>query len=189
MFQTTAGPVLPPLLALMLSACAAAEPPPTPTATVPESRPAPTSAMPDPQPKPTSHYDIRLQRGACFGRCPQYRLRIADGLVEFVGERHVAVLETVQGPVDASALAQLLERLRAPAIAGLKDIYRPGQPGCGAVATDMPSSRIDWILDGQSHHLDFYHGCQAAPVELRALPTAIDAAANSQRWVREGLDR
>jgi len=189
MFQTAASRVLPPLLALVLSACAAAEPPPALTVTVPEPKSTPMSATPDPTPTMTSHYDIRLQRGACFGRCPQYRLRIADGLVEFVGERNVAVLETVQAPVDAPALAQLLERLRSPAIAGLKDIYRPGQPGCGAVATDMPSSRIDWTLDGQSHHLNFYHGCQAAPAELRALPTAIDAAANSQRWIREALDR
>ncbi|ROH86688.1 hypothetical protein ED208_14685 [Stagnimonas aquatica] len=167
------------LLALSLGACAAAEPPPT---AMPPSA-APESAV------PSGDYDIRLERGACFGRCPQYRLRLVAGRAEFSGERHVAVLESVQGPVDPAALARLLEQLRAPALARLKDVYRPGQPGCGTVATDMPSSRIDWTLDGQSRRLTLYHGCQAAPAELRALPDAIDEAGNSRRWIREGLDR
>ena len=179
MSQSAARPVLSVVLALSLGACAAAE-----------ESPAPRSASPAPKPAvPSADYDIRLERGACFGRCPQYRLRLFDGRAEFSGERHVAVLETVQGPVDAVALARLLEQLRAPAIARLKDVYRPGQSGCGAVATDMPSSRIDWTLDGETHRLTLYHGCQAAPAELRALPAAIDAAGNSQHWISAGLDR
>lgn len=178
MLQHFAPRCLLPMLALGLIACASAEPPAA-AGLGPGAAQAPASQT----------YEIRLQRGACFGRCPQYSLLIRDGEAEFSGERFVAVLETVKGPVEAAALERLLALLRSPDVSRLKDIYRPGLPGCGAVATDMPSSRIDWTLDGQSHHLNFYHGCQAAPAELRALPTAIDAAANSQRWISEGLDR
>ena len=178
MLQHFAPQSLRPMLALGLVACASAEPP-TAAGLGPGAVQAPVSQA----------YEIRLQRGACFGRCPQYSLLIRDGEAEFSGERFVAVLETVKGPADAAALERLLALLRAPAVSRLKDIYRPGQPGCGAVATDMPSSRIDWTLDGQSHQLTLYHGCQGAPVELRALPAAIDAAGNSQRWINEGLDR
>ncbi|TAJ52383.1 MAG: hypothetical protein EPO48_09685, partial [Nevskiaceae bacterium] len=146
-----------PMLALGLVACAAAEPP-SAAGLGPGAAQLPVSEA----------YQIRLQRGACFGRCPQYSLLIRDGEAEFSGERFVAVLETAKGPADAAALERLLALLRSPAVSRLKDIYRPGLPGCGAVATDMPSSRIDWTLDGQTHQLTLYHGCQGAPAELRA---------------------
>lgn len=168
-----------PLALFGLAACAA--------------KPAPASSSPAVPAKPAasaSSYDIHLQRGACFGRCPQYTLRIADGAVEFVGARFVASGEEPQkGVPDAAALASLLSTLGSPEIASLLDIYRPGQRGCGQMATDMPSSRMEWTIDGRHQQINLYQGCQGAPAALRALPAAIDAAAGSQRWIEQGVDR
>lgn len=167
------------VLPALLTACTAAVPAPVLPPAMAADGPAKTSP---------GHYVIELQRGACFGRCPQYSLRIADGEVVFSGERYVAVTGTQMGSANPEALAGLLIRLRDPAIARLKDIYRPGQPGCGAVSTDMPSNRIAWTLDGRRHLLDYYQGCEDAPPALRTLPAAIDAAANSAQWL-EPADR
>lgn len=187
---------------LVLAACVAAEHPTAPaesTATAP--KPAAASApAPAPTPRPTSgpgpdttaagDFELSLQRGPCYGRCPQYSLRLrADGSVRFDGERHVAAAGAQQGQADPARLAALIEQLRQPELAQLKDIYRPGQAGCGQTATDMPSSLIEWTLDGRRHRIQFYQGCAGAPAALRSLPARIDEVAGSQRWIEQGVDR
>lgn len=132
----------------------------------------------------------QLRRGPCYGRCPQYTVRIgAGGAVTFKGERFVAAIGEQQGQADASALADLLALLRQPEMAALKDIYRPGQAGCGRATTDMPNSDLEWQIDGHRHQLRLYQGCSKLPPQLLRVPSAIDAAAGSRHWVEDGADR
>ncbi|MDP3859844.1 MAG: DUF6438 domain-containing protein [Stagnimonas sp.] len=180
---------------LLLAACAAAEQPAVPAesaapAPAPQpSTPPASSARPE-SAVPAGDFELSLQRGPCYGRCPQYSLQLqADGSVRFEGERHVAAAGEQLGRADPARLAALIEQLRQPELARLKDIYRPGQSGCGQTATDMPSSLIEWTLDGRRHRIQYYQGCAGAPAALRRLPAQIDEAAGSRRWIEQGVDR
>jgi len=173
-------------LLIGLSACAAADKLPPPASTEVNS---PTPMAPA-SPAVAADFEISLRRGPCFGRCPQYSVRIdAAGRVSFAGERNVAALGEAQGQVAPDTLSALIAHLRQPELAALRDIYRPGQPGCGATATDMPSSDIEWRLDGRFHRIRLYQGCSGEPETLRKLPAAIDAAAGTAGWIQQGVDR
>ncbi len=199
---------------LGLSACVAAEKPATgvvKTADIPAAESGKTSSRAGPDssgrvvpgqpstPKktqadaaspPPDDFYVQLKRGACFGRCPQYAVRIdGDGQVTFNGERFVAALGEQKSQTDSAALGALRALLRQPEVAALKDIYRPGQPGCGAVTTDMPSSQIEWQIDGQHHRLKLYGGCAATPASAQQLPAAVDHAAGVHMWIEQGVDR
>lgn len=166
-------------LLLGLTACAASEAPR-----------APPAAAPEPKAGAATGFEISLRRGPCFGRCPQYSVQIdGAGRVRFEGERHVAAIGEVQGQADPAQLATLIAALRTPGLATLRDIYRPGQKGCGPMATDMPSHQIRWQLDDEVHQISYYQGCSGAPEALRRLPAAIDAVAGTQTWIKDGVDR
>lgn len=196
------------VLVLGLTACVAAEKPATGVITAAEvssaAVPVQTQADRAPTGQPvvskktqpevstteSNRFAVQLKRGACFGRCPQYVVRIeADGRVTFNGERFVAALGEQHGQADPAAWDALLALLRQPAVAALKDIYRPGQAGCGSVTTDMPSSEIEWQLDGRQHRLRLYGGCAAMPPLAQQLPAAVDQAAGVRMWIEQGVDR
>jgi len=187
-------------LCIYLAGCAAADAPPagviTPALAEP---PRPVPLMPPVMPAVSKRtaapvveetFFVQLQRGPCYGRCPQYRVRIdTEGVVTFVGTRFVAATGEQRGQADAGALAALITLLQRPEMRDMKDIYRPGQAGCGAVATDMPNSDLEWQINGHRHTLRLYQGCSKLPPTLRQLPAAIDAAADSRRWIEDGSDR
>ena len=132
---------------------------------------------------PTESWEVRMQRGACFGICPAYELAIHDaGSVDFIGHDHVAAAGPRQGTADPTALAQLRQRLQDPSFAGLVGVYRHGAPACGPWATDMPTVTVDVWQQGHWQHIEHDLGCSAAPMALRSLEEAIDTAAQSQRW-------
>lgn len=129
-------------------------------------------------------FEIHLQRGACYGRCPQYSLRLdQSGTVRYQGERFVAVTGARQGRADPAALAALLVKLHQPELAGLKDIYRVGQASCGNFTTDLPRHLLEWRIDGHLHRFQLDLGCSSTPEALLALLAAVDAAAGSAQWV------
>lgn len=170
-----------------LAACANAEPAPG-VGVVTPARPKIVASPRPAELDGDEAFHISLHRGPCGGRCPQYTVRIdGEGAVQFEGERFVAARGLQRGVAEPAALVSLLALLRQPEVAAAKDIYRPGQPGCGAIITDMPSSEVAWQLDGRTHRLLLYHGCAALPSVLHDLPQAVDAAAGVGGWVSGGL--
>lgn len=149
------------------------------------AEPAGTAAPAGQAPDAVPHaFDtIRLTRTPCFGRCPVYSVTLhGDGRVEYHGERWVAS----EGEHSGQADAQELERLRAvlesrppPLLAD----YRPGNPACGTVRTDMPGASITIQRAGQTHTLHYYEGCSNVPDWLVELAEQIDAAAATDAWV------
>src|SRR3546814_8783422 len=72
------------VIALVLVSCSAAVP--TDRGSVPSS--AAAESISPREGSAMSEFAISMWRGACFGRCPQYKLTVdGGGGVEFVGER------------------------------------------------------------------------------------------------------
>jgi len=116
---------------------------------------------------------VRLERTACFGRCPIYRVTVmSDGAVSFVGERFVVAEGEQKATLDAEALKKLVTRLEASPFASWNDFVDRSM-------TDMPS--VVLTFKGKTVH--HYLGDERAPAELKQLEDDVDALIGTAPWV------
>lgn len=116
---------------------------------------------------------VSLQRGACFGRCPVYRVDVlTDGRVRFLGERNVEVTEPVEFKLEAAQLTAIKARLESSGFETWKDAVN-------RQVTDMPTVVVTWRGKSLTHYL----GDEKAPPELAKLEDDLDALIGTARWV------
>jgi hypothetical protein len=130
---------------------------------------------------------ITLERGACFGACPIYKLEIfADGKVVYEGKDFVKRKGRVQGRITKAAVQQLVREFNRINYMRLDDEYVSEGPNCPEWWTDSPSAVTSINWKGQKKMIRHYHGCRGAKVldQLTALEQKIDKAANTKRWVK-----
>jgi hypothetical protein len=126
---------------------------------------------------------VALERGPCLGTCPVYRVTIArSGAVRFEGRRFVRDSGRVMGAISRAAVDSLLAELEAGGYFELADRYVPGEPGCGAAATDLPTVITEVTWPGRTKRIEHYHGCADRPAALSALERRIDDVAGTDRW-------
>lgn len=158
-------------------------------ATPPDPKAAfPASAAPD-------ETVIALDRGACFGSCPDYHVSVRDdGLVDFstredhfkgqAAEVHlqfnghnVLLPGHHTARIDPAAVAALLEKFRKAQFFGLKSEYFYG-------ATDNSTQVLSLKLGKSRKVVTDYIGTMAGmPQEVRDLEAAVDDVAGTERWV------
>jgi hypothetical protein len=138
---------------------------------------------------------ITLERGACYGSCPDYRVTVhGNGLVEFdTGEEHfkgtaaqvhleynghnVLLPGRHAARVDPTVIANLMDRFRAAHFFGLRNEYSYG-------ATDASTQKLTVRVGNASKSVTDYIGTMAGmPQEVRDLEDAVDEAAGTARWV------
>lgn len=139
---------------------------------------------------------ITLERSACFGDCPDYRVRIDGyGRVEFstetaalgaVEELHRAMSSTpgVLHPgthvdrIDRRSVDALVERFRKARFFSLRDSYV-------WEVTDLPTQVLTLETGhGRKRVLDYGGDQVGMPRSVAELQVAVDRAAGSARWVR-----
>ena len=144
-------------------------------------------------------FAITLQRSACFGSCPDYRVTVhGDGLVEFdTGDDHfkgtaaqvhleynghnVLLPGRHTAHVDPAGVAGLLDRFRGAHFFGLRKEYFYG-------ATDNPTQVLTVRVGKASKTVTDYIGTMAGmPQSVRDLEDAVDAVAGTARWVDGNL--
>ena len=138
---------------------------------------------------------ITLQRSACYGSCPDYRVTVhGDGLVEFdTGDDHftgtaaevhlkynghnVLLPGRHSAHVDPAVATRLIDRFRAAHFFGLRNAYVYS-------ATDNPTQRLTVRVGNVSKTVTDYIGTHAGmPQEVSDLEDAVDEAAGSARWI------
>jgi hypothetical protein len=135
----------------------------------------------------TSDEAITLERTACFGTCPMYKLTIAsDGDVTFVGQRFTRTTGTAQGRISPNEFRRLVEEFEKINYFSLPDSFSPGTPQCPRRITDMPSANTSIRWQGKTKSVAHYHGCGDAGVlqKLTALENKIDEVAGTQKWIK-----
>ena len=144
---------------------------------------------------PLAGSSITLERGACYGSCPDYRVTIqGDGRVEFdTGDDHFAGSSAQvhleynghnvllpghhSAQINPNTVQDLLDRFRAAHFFGLKDEYVAG-------VTDNPTQKLTVRIGGKNKVLVDYVGTRAGmPEEVRELEDAVDEVAGTARWV------
>lgn len=142
------------------------------------------SCAPVDAPAPSNDGPVRitLQRGVCFGFCPDYTVSITgDGQVTYEGRRFVNVTGTQTATIPAADVRALLARFDAIGFECLNDEYL-------AHVSDLPSYTVTLERNGRTKRVVDYGGPGAGmPESVRQLQDEIDRVANTARWVlRDG---
>ncbi len=117
---------------------------------------------------------ITLERTACHGKCPVYKLVIyGDGNVVYNGEAFVKVKGEHTSRIPEAQLQELLAVFDQTQYFSLQDEYT-------ASITDLPTVKTSITIDGKTKYVVNYYG---APEELKQLEMKIDEISNSKQWV------
>ncbi|WDI30331.1 DUF6438 domain-containing protein [Hyphococcus flavus] len=140
-------------------------------------------------PKPERNYDqISLERTACFGFCPIYKVVVnEDDVLSFRGERFVA--ETggaISKRLPDGSFKDLLKVTRTYGFSELDTRY-PNEAGdnCGPVATDMPSVIVEAETKSFNHQVQWYQGCMNfnGRERFEAMLTEMEAIFDIDDWI------
>lgn len=120
---------------------------------------------------------ISIERSMCFGRCPDYTLRLhGSGRVEYVGRHFVCDFGERGSAADALEVRRLVEAMLTAGFIGLAW-------GPGALMTDHETVVTTLQHDGRAFRVSHYHGDQGAPRWLSFMEEEIDRVAGSARWL------
>src|SRR5690606_33258468 len=115
---------------------------------------------------------VTLERGACFGTCPIYKVTIyTDGTVVYEGERFVETEGTHTTTIEPEVVQQLIEGFEAAGYFDWEDEYTEMN------VTDLPTIITSVTRDGETKRITRYTGDSNAPIELPYLESWIDMAA------------
>ena len=126
---------------------------------------------------------ITLERTACFGTCPVYRLSVTDdGTVSFEGRAHVPQLGRASAQVSPKEVDALLSELERAGYFSFASRYTPAEPACGRYSTDSPTAITSVRLESRTKRIEHDYGCGAAPGALTVLERRIDEVLGSGQW-------
>jgi Domain of unknown function (DUF6438) len=130
----------------------------------------------------TSTPAITLERTACFGRCPVYRLAVTPtGALTYEGTANVRRIGAATGQVPADSVTALLSELEEADYFSFADSYTSADPTCGRYATDLPTVMTSVTMQGRTKRVVHDHGC-AAPGALDVLERRIDEVLGSSQF-------
>ncbi|SRR5579883_1162263 len=119
---------------------------------------------------------LTLERTACFGACPIYKLTIyGNGKVVYAGKRFVTVTGIRTTTISRAAVRQLVAEFQQIHYFGLQDSYTGGH-------TDAPSAITSLTIGTQHKTVNHYLPSPTAPQRLTALENKIDTVVNVQQW-------
>jgi hypothetical protein len=131
---------------------------------------------------------ITLERTACLGSCPVYKLSIyPDGSVVYDGKEYVRVKEVQHYQIGAAAVQELIAKFQAAHYFSFAPAYNhiTMPDGTEMSVTDMPTTYTSLSLDGRTKKVENYVG---APQELRQLEDEVDRLARTSRFIRIDAD-
>ena len=148
------------LLALLISSCA-------PSVETPAA--SPTENV-------FSDLVITMERTACHGTCPIYKLTISgDGTVIYEGQDFVQVKGRETASLSPAQIQDLVTAFEQANFFTLTD-------STDQDTTDSPSVITSITLNGKTKTINHYYGDSGAPQALFDLESKIDEITNSKQW-------
>jgi Domain of unknown function (DUF6438) len=144
------------------------------------------AASPPPDSSQTSiqqEMAVTLERTACFGGCPVYRISVSpSGAISYEGKAHVRQLGGATGQIPVERVNALLSELDRAGYFSFASRYTSAEPTCGRYATDSPTAITSVRWQGRTRRIEHDYGCGAAPGALVVLERRIDEVLGSARW-------
>lgn len=145
-----------------------------------QERPADTVAPA----RDASVIEITLERTACLGGCPIYRLEMdGAGLVRYEGIAFVERVGLDSARVAPEEVRKVIDSAGALGYFALAESYRQGDATCSEYFPDSPSVIIGITADSLHKRVTVDHGCTSYPPELPQLAELIDRVAGTARWL------
>lgn len=122
---------------------------------------------------------IKLERTACFGKCPVYSLLIkGDGTVIYSGVDFVKIKGIQEAKISKDAVNRLITEFEKADYSSLKDSYT------AFGKSDMPSVNTSISMGYMTKSVKHYHGDSSAPKQLTDLENKIDEIVNTAQWIK-----
>ena len=119
---------------------------------------------------------ITMERTACHGTCPIYKLTISgDGTVIYEGQDFVQVKGKQTASLRPTQIQDLVTAFDQAKFSTLPDYTHED-------TTDSPSVITSITLNGKTKTVNHYYGDKSAPQELFDLESKIDEITNSTQW-------
>lgn len=140
---------------------------------------------------PPAPDSVVLERTACFGTCPVYRLSLTStGRVAYQSN-DLKDPQTATDSVPPASVDSIVQWARRAGFFALPDRIDQGSRLCPNYATDHPSIELA-IFGARTKRLHYYIGCRSkqgtTADSLRSaildLAERIDSTANASRWIR-----
>ena len=143
---------------------------------------AATSQQSSPAQNPISPPAVTLERTACFGRCPVYRVAVSPtGSLTYEGTANVRRVGAATGQVSAGRVSALLSELEQAGYFAFASSYTSTDLACGRYAADLPTVITSVTVQGRTKRIVHDHGC-AAPGALDVLERRIDEVLGSSQF-------
>ena len=119
---------------------------------------------------------ITMERTACHGTCPIYKLAIrGDGTVTYEGQDFVQVKGQQTASLSPAQIQELVSAFEQASFFTLMDYTHVN-------TTDSPTVITSITLNGRSKTVNHYYGDSSAPQALFDLESKIDEITNSNQW-------
>jgi hypothetical protein len=129
---------------------------------------------------PVGFKSVTLRRGACFGRCPEYEVRLsADGTASWLGMSFVEPLGRHEAQVDQADVARLAKLLDRSRFASWRDEYV--EP-----ITDLP--RYELIVEHAGGEKRVVQYASEEPPDFWVIATVIDGIVARVDWQPRSVD-
>ena len=126
---------------------------------------------------------ISLERTACFGRCPVYRITVTPaGAVTYEGRANVRRIGSATAEISPDSVVSLLRELEQAGYFTFSDRYAVSEPTCRRYTTDSPSAISSATFRGRTKRIQHDYGCGGVPGALTVLEQRIDEVLGSDRW-------
>ncbi len=127
---------------------------------------------------------IALERTACFGGCPVYRLTIDEtGLVQYEGIAFVAHSGTDSARIAPERVRHIVDAAHRLGYFDLAESYRMDDATCPQYFPDAPSVITSVAVEGRSKRVVVDQGCAGFPRAVPELAELIDDVVQSRRWI------
>ncbi len=116
---------------------------------------------------------IKMQRTACFGRCPEYTAEIfKNGNIVYTGKRNVDRIGKYTGKVSANAMAKFLKQVSKYKVSTCKSVYK-------ALASDLPRLNFTFVSNGKTKSIK---NGESGPAYLNTIGKLTDSLLNTVTW-------
>lgn len=124
---------------------------------------------------------ISLERTACYGHCPIYKLDIfADGKVNYFGELFVRIEGFKSWQLSAESIEKLNEVIYK------YDYFNIKEQMVTMMSSDSPSCITEIkMANGRERKIKNDYGCNQWPLKLKAFENRIDKIVNSDYYVND----
>jgi len=166
MSELTQGPTA--LIALAITIAAANLPA---RAQRPDSTPSAARRL-----EPEKADSIVLERTACYGYCPVYRLRVGrEGEIALQWRARDGKTHLAEWKMQPDSVRMLLNAAQMEDLTALPDRIADSKAYCPTQWTDHPTAIVSFFGPGWSKRIVDYYGCRWAPGALRDFEQLVDA--------------